>query len=92
MPRLILEQEVVFGRLQVEVEDGGQAAIANPTVLVGEDPEFFFRLQSWHDAETGERAKSKAERYNQPHYHKLLKSMAGKRLRIRIEDLGDIEE
>jgi hypothetical protein len=92
MPRLIVEQEVTFRRADIEVEDGGQAAIANPNVLVGEDAEFFFRLQSWHDAETGERAKSKMERFDQPHYHKLLKSMAGKRLRIRIEDLGDIEE
>jgi hypothetical protein len=89
MPRLIIEQEVTFNASDIKIEDGGQAAIADHLELTGGHPEFFIRLHSWAEAERGTPYHGKQAFFDA--HHKLLKSMAGRRLRIRIEDLGEIE-
>jgi hypothetical protein len=62
-----------------DVEDGGQAMIMEfDHIEQGDDPHMFVRLQSWQDGAARTDVDS----------HPLLRSMAGRRVRIVIEDLG----
>lgn len=65
-----------------DVEDGGQAMIMEfDRIEEGDDPNMFVRLQSWQDgaAKTDDTS------------HPLLRSMAGRRVRIVIQDMGPAE-